>query len=450
MKRLRLLTSSLALLSRADCQQVDVTINHLATQSAYISIVSGERISPIDSVVSSDSGEFIFKLPPGSNRGVYRLSVDKNKWMDFVNDGEDVTISTDARTIIDSLKVSLSESSRLYHAFQKLNKQYKNKSELLQLVLSRYPRDDPYYRTTETVAGRLQKEYLDFVDTASQARAGSFIARYIRSSQLPVIDFSQSFDKQLVYLKAHALDHVTFYDDGLIFSDVFTNKTIEYLTYYHNAQLPKKLLEREFEAAVDTILNKAKVNQIVYKHITEYLIDGFKQFGFTECIDYILENYVIKDGLCLDEGSGSTIQRMIDQKKSLRIGAQAPDITLPDTSGDLVSLESIKAKRIAVVFYLSSCPHCQAIIPRLSEFAKTKEASEFKVLAISLDSSRADWVRFIRFNALTWTNLNEPEGWRGRAARDYFIYATPTIIVFNMEKKVIGMPLTIEDLRKLL
>lgn len=31
-----------------------------------------------------------------------------------------------------------------------------------------------------------------------------------------------------------------------IFSDCFTNKTIEYLTYYRNPQLPKELLEKEF------------------------------------------------------------------------------------------------------------------------------------------------------------------------------------------------------------
>ena len=54
------------------------------------------------------------------------------------------------------------------------------------------------------------------------------------------------FEEQITYLKSHALDNVNFYDDGLIYSDAFTNKTIEYLTYYRNPQLPLELLEKEF------------------------------------------------------------------------------------------------------------------------------------------------------------------------------------------------------------
>ena len=95
------------------------------------------------------------------------------------------------------------------------------------------------------------------------------------------------------------MDNVNFYDTDLIYSDAFTNKTIEYLTYYRNPQLPLELLEKEFMAAVDTILNKVKVNSVVYQHMVEYLLDGFKKFGFDNVLNYIVENYVVKDDLCL-------------------------------------------------------------------------------------------------------------------------------------------------------
>lgn len=52
--------------------------------------------------------------------------------------------------------------------------------------------------------------------------------------------------------------------------------------------------------AIDSILNKAKVNEIVYHHIVEYMLDGFKTYGFENVIDYIIENYVVKDDLCFD------------------------------------------------------------------------------------------------------------------------------------------------------
>ena len=57
---------------------------------------------------------------------------------------------------------------------------------------------------------------------------------------------------------------------------------------------------------MDSILVRARVDADVYKHVTEYLLDGFKKFGFEGCIDYIVENYVVKDDLCLDEGAATS------------------------------------------------------------------------------------------------------------------------------------------------
>ena len=39
------------------------------------------------------------------------------------------------------------------------------------------------------------------------------------------------------------------------------------------------------------------------------------------------------------------------------------------------------------------------------------------------------------------------EGWDGQATTDYFIYATPTMFLVDKEKKLIGMPKTIEEIK---
>jgi hypothetical protein len=320
--------------------------------------LSGEKLVFIDSVISKSTGYFRFDLPEKLQQGFCRFSFEKNKWIDFVNDGEDVNITTDANNILDSIKVIKSESNRLYYSFIKLNKQYKSKSDLLQLILARYPEDDDYYTTTQNKLKQLQKEYLDFAEVISQKNPGSFIARYLKSAQLPVIDADLPLEKQLAYLKARALDNVDFNNDELINSDLFSNKSIEYLTYYRNPQLPKELLEKEFMVAVDTILNKAKVNPLVYKHVVEYLLDGFKKFGFDVIINYIIDNYVIKDDICIDEKLETALQRRMDQAKHFKIGNIVPDIVSQDLSGDQVELNKINAEKVLLIFYSSWCPHC--------------------------------------------------------------------------------------------
>ncbi|MBI5731507.1 MAG: TlpA family protein disulfide reductase [Ignavibacteriales bacterium] len=432
-------------------QSLTVHLSNYKSGKVIIYSLSGEKTARIDSVASNEDGKIFYQLDSQKyHTGFYRLSFDKNKWIDFVNDGEDVSISTNANNVLDSLQVVSSESNKLYYSFIKLNKAYKTKTELLQLILARYPKEDNYYKTTQDRLTQIQNEYIEFVNVTSQANPNSFIAKYIRSAQLPVVDISIPFEKQLAYLKAHALDNIDFNNSLLINSDLFSNKTIEYLTYYRNPQLPLELLEKEFMVAVDSILSKAKVNQLVYQHIVEYLIDGFKKFGFDKVLDYIVENYVIKDDLCLDVKTEGLIKRRIDQAKFFKIGSIVPNIIISDLSGKQIELKNITAEKTLIVFYASWCPHCKELLPKLNELYKNQKVKKFEVLAVSLDSKKDDWQNFINTNCPSLINVSDLKGWEGKAATDFFIYATPTMFLIDNEKKIIGKPIIIEEVKVLL
>ena len=281
-------------------QTINIRVDNLNEDKAVLYSLLGETTSLVDTVSAICNGTFQFSLAQ-KHSGFYRLSLNYNAKIDFIFDNEDVEIITDANNFFDSLKIVKSESNKIYYEFVKLNKDYKTKTVLLQLVLARYPQTDDYYKATKEKLLQVQDEYLQFVNVTSQVDPNTSIARYVKSSQLPVVDAGILFKEQFTYLKTHSLDNVNFYDDELIYSDAFTNKTIEYLTYYRNPELPLELLQKEFMLAVDSILNKAKVNEIVYQHIVEYLINGFREFGFEKVIDYIVDNYILKDNLCLDK-----------------------------------------------------------------------------------------------------------------------------------------------------
>lgn len=434
----------------AIAQTIHVEINGIRSDKIYLSSLSGEKVTLKDSVINFPGK--IVKLPFRQNYsiGLYRLTFANSSVLDFVYEGKDIKIYTDTKNVLDSLRVIESESNKLFYTFLKLNKAYKTKTELLQVVLARYPKDDSYYNETKKRLNELQSEYLQFVNIKAQAEPASFVAKYIRSAQLPVIDFEIPIEKQLDYLKSHALDNVNFNDASLINSDLFTNKTIEYFSYFRNPQLPKELLEKEFMKAVDTLLNKAKVHQLVYQHITEYLIDGFKKFGFDQVLDYIVENYVIKDDLCLDVKTEGLIKRRIEHAKNFKIGAVVPNIILPDVNGKQIVLSKINSDKVLIVFYASWCPHCKDLLPKLNEIKKSQTGNKLEVLAISLDNKKEDWASFVKDNCSNLINVSDLKGWDGKAAGDYFIYATPTMILIDKTQKILSKPMTFEDVRKIL
>lgn len=430
-------------------QSIRIDVKNLETSTASFSYLEGENEFHIASLKAKDNSYFtIIAEKYNLDSGIYRLRLKKNKWLDFVYSGKSVKINTDNNGLFDKLKVIESKENELFYKFIRLTKSYKIKTELLQVILYRYPKDDGYHSITQKKLSAIQKEYSQFTNVTSQQIPSSFIARYIKSAQLPVVDASLSRESQRDYLKKHSLDNVDFNDANLIYSNAFTNKTIEYLTYYSNPQLPKELLEKEFIVAVDRLLNKAKINQLVYQHITDYLISGFKEFGFDKIIDYIVENYVIEDDLCLDKETENSIQRRIDQAKSLSVGAKAPNLIMQDESGVVIDLLKMESEKTLLVFYASWCPYCQELLPQLSGIKKSNE--EVNILAISLDSEKEVWLKFIKDNSLDLTNLNDPNGWDGTAASEYHIYATPTMFLLNKEKNIIGKPANYKELQRLL
>jgi len=426
-------------------QSLEITVADIGSTSAKLQSLQGEKVATVDSITAIEKDVFHYSFKNKKfHHGFYRLVFTNNRNIDFLYDGNDARLKTDASAILDSMKIISSESNRLYYSFVKLNKAYKTKTDLLQLLLIRYPKDDSFYQSVEEKIAQLQKEYFAFVTNESQKEPNSFIAKYIRASSLPAINFNLSPEEQLPFLRAHALDNVDFDDAELIFSDAFTNKTIEYLTYFRNPQLPKELLEKEFMKAIDSVVSRAKVNTIVYQHIVEYLLDGFKKFGFEKVLDYIVDNYVIKDDLCLDEKLGNTIQRRIDQNKKLPIGATVPNFIMKDISGKTFELNKKKSEKLLLVFYASWCPHCKTLLPQLNELQKTKK--NFEVVAVSLDTKQEEWKNFTEKNSLNLIHVSDLKGWDGEAAKDYCIYATPTMFMLDSTKKIIAKPMTFEEL----
>lgn len=446
--RLSLLTTFIFLLTYLLFGQIKIKLENTVQLKAGLFSLKGENNNFIDSLSLSDNSTFLFYLRE-KHPGFYRVTFNNNKWLNFIYDNEDIEIETGVNNIPDSIRIIKSESNKIYYDFIKLNKDYKNKTELLLLILARYPAQDDYYKITRDKLTGIQEDYLSFVNVTAQKNPDSFIAGYVRSAQLPAVDVDIPFDRQLDYLKTHALDNVNFYESDLIYSDAFTNKTIEYLTYYRNPQLPIELLEKEFMQAIDSILNKAKVNEIVYTHIVEYLLNGFRKFGFDNVINYIVDNYVIKDDLCLDEKLEKALDRRIRQSVNFRIGSEVPNITLPDSSGNIIELNKLNAGKTLIIFYASGCPHCQTLIPQIYDLYKNQKEKKFEVMAISVDTSGTDWLKFVKNNNLDWINVSDLKGWEGQAVLEYYIYAVPEMFLVEEGRKLVGLPKNINELKNI-
>ncbi|WP_257667306.1 TlpA family protein disulfide reductase [Parapedobacter tibetensis] len=119
------------------------------------------------------------------------------------------------------------------------------------------------------------------------------------------------------------------------------------------------------------------------------------------------------------------LEQRILVDKLTGIGRVMPDFSQRDTAGNLFNLSDFRGKYVLVDFWASWCGPCRAENPNLVKAYKAYSSKGFDILGISLDESKAQWLKAIGNDGLTWTHLSDLKGFDNEVAKKFFIHAIP-------------------------
>lgn len=130
----------------------------------------------------------------------------------------------------------------------------------------------------------------------------------------------------------------------------------------------------------------------------------------------------------------------------MTVGATVPDFTMNDFNGDPVTFSEVQKEKTLLIFWSSWCSHCIEMLPQIKRWQLQNK--EVEIVAVSLDTSENEWKNKVtELGIESWYNLFELKGWDGKSAEEYNIYATPTLILIDKNRKIISLPGNINDLR---
>src|ERR1043165_5671629 len=86
------------------------------------------------------------------------------------------------------------------------------------------------------------------------------------------------------------------------------------------------------------------------------------------------------------------------------VGKQAPELSLPDTEGKIVTLSSFRGKYVLVDFWACWCGPCRRENPNVVDAYNQYKGKNFTVLGVSLDKNMDAWKRAILEDNLDWTH----------------------------------------------
>ncbi len=442
-----LILISFSLIVNSQEYEFNAKIKSCPEENVILTRFYGDQILIVDSILPDKSGEIEFEFSANSAPGIYRLVFTDEKILDFIFNKENIELSSNYNFLMDSVKVSKSKENTLFYKYLHRKRDFEIKMELISPLIDYYPRTDMFYWNIVYKFDELQFEWREYLDSLIMNNEQSFVAKISKMEKTPSVSSDLPGPERSAFFKRHFFDDISFGDTSLYRSNIFTGKIIEYLSLYSNPRLSQSELEEEFINATNVILAKVSDDPASYEFVLNYLVNGFEKFHFDKVLEYISENFVL-DGKCEDEDRKSMLEKRLAKYKELANGKAGPEIIMTDITGNDFKLSELEADYTLLVFWASWCPHCLNVLPEIKKLYEDDAVADFEVVAISVDTSENDWRKEINNGDFNWINCSDLNGWNSKAADDYNIYATPSMVLLDKQKTIISKPITKSELKK--
>jgi len=337
------------------------------------------------------------------------------------------------------------KENNAFALFTSENGRQKEKISLLQQFLMAY--DDTgsdFYREGIREYEKRRVGYNKWLDGRTKDDKALFASSLYRFSYLPDIAWTGSEKERLLSLIGHYFDGIDFNDPVITRTSQLNEWMNGYVNLHGQMATSVALRDSLLPAAAKKAIESAKAGHPkVYGWMVDYFYRGFESNDLPQGMK-VLETY-LNDPACLTT-KRMEIERRLKGMETLLPGVVAPDFVLNNSDNIPFRLSEFTkgSGYILLLFWSADCSHCGETVKTLYPWSlKPEISSKLEVIAISLDETDAEITAWNnRITGLKgWTHLRAKEGINSKVANDYFILATPVMILIERKTgKIVEMP----------
>jgi thiol-disulfide isomerase/thioredoxin len=391
------------------------------------------------------NGNFSFALPKEQTAGVYRAyyQIENKMFVEFLYNQQAVHFTFDPKKPFESVRFTNSEENNLYLDYYETIFQKQRAVDTVQVL---------YFESADAKTDKkLIKDYQTKLEELKKTQGAfekrsenTLVNHFIKSSTQ--YNSETPFKKPADYLntgRMHYFDKIDFSDPALKNSSFLTDKMNDYVFHLNQAENKQTSDELQKKAILDV---KAKLTEdrILEEKFYRSLIKAYLDTENVEMVKFVLEQYKTLP----KENRDNAFLGKTSYSLKTTIGSQAPDLNWKENGMDQNLYKLSGSDYYIVVFFSSTCSHCQKEMPVFHDFIK--EIGNVKVLAIGLEDEKTlDSYKNLTAPFTDFILVLEKESWESKKARDYGVTEIPGYFVLDSNKKIIAKPEDVEELKSM-
>lgn len=390
----------------------------------------------LDKSTTDSTGKFSLTYP-ADYIGAALIQITNGKSLIVLLNHENFEISWNDQNTMTGLRFTNSPENIAFDAGLLLYKETQEKRYGITYLLPYYANDDTKSRFFNTELNELSKAVPSYLNSLSSK---SYVSYYltIRVLLANMQTSLKRYPDQIPELEKQ-FNNLNFADERLLYSGLYSELLETFLITIENHYGKTKF--DHLNKGIQVVLKSVSSIPESKQDIAEYLFNLLEKRSLFEASEKLALSMLNDESCPLDEKH----QALFEQYRKMGNGKTAPDLLFANAKGTDKNLYSLKNKYKLVVFGASWCPKCVSEIPNLTSFYKDwKTNNNLEVIFISLDTNQQEYNNFTA--NFPWISSCDFKGWNTTAAKDYCVFATPTMYLLDANSTILLKPISADQI----
>jgi thiol-disulfide isomerase/thioredoxin len=431
---------------------ITCTFTELAQQQIKLIGFKGMQTYLIYSTQANEKGQFQLSYGTIDYGMAYLLSEDDKSFVVILAENENLQLAGDNFSLPETIVIKNGNQNKLFEQYALEHPRREQTLSAWDYLTKIYKKDSLFAvhkipkQAIETEKQRIKTE--DSLFLASLPK-DSYVSYYLPLRKLvSSVSTIAQYHTEEISATIQTFLEIDYTDKRLYKSGLLKEVIESHFWLIENSGRSLDSVYIAMNKSIDILVENLLSDEQKLNEITENVFKLLEKRSLFKASEYLALKLLNEQGCTINNDFATQLESYRAMKK----GNTAPDI---EFKGDIFApvyenvsipkgLSAIKSNYIVVVFGASWCPQCpQELSQMANQYSKWKEQG-VEVVFVSLDKDEKIFKSFA--GVFPFISFCDYQKWESPIAKDYYVFATPTIYLLNNKREILLRPNSVSQL----